>query len=38
MATTSSLNSEVTQKLLDLRSEVFTRVADFNAQMMEVVG
>ena len=31
MATTSQLNSEVTQKLLDLRSEVFTRVADFNA-------
>ena len=38
MATTSSLNSEVTQKLLDLRSEVFTRIADFNAQTMEVVG
>lgn len=31
MATTSQLNSDVTQKLLDLRSEVFSKVADLNA-------
>jgi len=30
-AITSNLNSDVTQKMLDLRSEVFTRVADLNA-------
>ena len=37
-ATTSNLNSDVTQKLLDLRSEVFTRVADLNTQTMDYVA
>jgi hypothetical protein len=37
-AITSNLNSDVTQKLLDLRSEVFTRVADLNTQTMDCVA
>ena len=30
MATTNNLNSDIQQKLLDLRSEVFTRMTDMN--------
>ena len=37
-ATTNSLNSEMTQKLLDLRSELFTRVTELNSQTMDIVS
>lgn len=37
-ATISNFNSDITQKLLDLRSEVLTRVADLNTQTMDVVA
>ena len=37
-ATVSNMNSDITQKLLDLRSEVFTRMADLNAQTMDAVS
>lgn len=34
----SNFNSDVTQKLLDLRSEVMSRVVDLNSQTMDVVA
>lgn len=37
-ANISHFNSDITQKLLDLRSEVLTRVADLNTQTMDVVA
>ena len=37
-ATTSTINSDVTQKLLDMRSDIFTRIADLNSQTMDVVS
>ena len=37
-ATASNLNSDITQKLLDLRSEIFSRVSELNTQTMDVVA
>ena len=35
---THNINSEFTQKLLDLRSELFTRVNELNSQTMDIVA
>ena len=37
-ATVSNLNSDIAQKMLDLRSELFSRIADMNAHTMDAVA
>ena len=37
-ATISNFNSDITQKLLDLRSELFSRISELNTQTMDVVA
>ena len=37
-ATVSNFNSDITQKLLDMRSEIFSRISELNTQTMDVVA